>query len=153
MQESIQKAEDKVLGVFVSLCRKHNNNMKMVWTEFNSYLESSGKTKVKKALREAADRMSVMSTKEAVKILKKVGFESRSRVEVVVTINIDGESVSVTMPNGKNHKLKSRDYATRILCAIVGSKGNEAFEYLQRVIGDKSTKSTFRKAAHEMSSF
>ncbi len=152
LHEGIRKAEDKVLGVFAEFCRKHNNNMRAVWTEFNSYLERNGKTKTLKALREAANRMSALSTNEAVRILEKMGFESRCNSEVVVTLDVGGASISITMPRG-NHTLRNRDYANKVICAALGSKGSGAFEYLQRTIGDKATKSMFRKAAEEMGGF
>lgn len=153
LRETIQSEAREIREIFGRICRKHNNDMKAVWVEFNSYLDRNGKIKTKKALKEAANRMSSMSTGDAVKMLKDLGFESRSKVEVVVRVNIGEDNISIVMPQGKSHTLRNRDYAIRILCAVVGCKGKNAFDYLQDTIGDKATKGLFKNAASELTAF
>ena len=153
LNDGIQKVKDDISGLFVRFCKKHNSNMKAVWAELHSYLRQEGKTKTIRALREAADMMSTMTVKEALKVMEGMGLDTRNGIDLMVIVKINGESFSIRMPNlhsGKDTTLKNKDYAVKVICAAIGIKGNEAFDYLQRQIGNKATKGLFRKAAEEM---
>lgn len=153
LSEGIQRLDGDIKKIFVKLCKKHNSNMEAVWTELHAYLRKEGKTKTIRALKEAADRMSVMSVKDAIKVMEGMGLDTRNGIDVMVKIRIDGENFAIRMPNphsGRDTTLKNRNYATRIICAAIGVKGNEAFRYLQKRVGNKATKGLFRKAASEL---
>jgi len=152
LNDRIERLDGDIRKVFSHSCRKHNNNMKAVWTELHAHLKKEGKNKTVRALREAADRMSSMTVKDAVKVLEGLGLDIRRNTDIVITVEVDDEKISIVLPN--NHSagqvLKNKDYATRVVCAVIGMKGNEVFDYLQKEIGNKATKGLFRKATQEM---
>lgn len=153
LNEGTQNINGNMRKLFVQFCKKHNSNMEAVWTELHAYLRKEGKTKTIRALREAADRMSAMTVKDAIKVMEGMGLDTRNGIDIMVKIRIDGEQFAIRMPNphsGRDTTLKNRNYATRVICAAIGVKGNEAFGYLQKHIGNKATKSLFKKATKEM---
>jgi len=155
LNDGILGVNGDIRKIFLRLCKKHNSNMKAVWTELHAYLKREGKTKTVKALREAADRMSAMTVKDAIRMMEGMGLDTRNGIDLMVTVIIDGEKFAVRMPNphsGKDTTLKNKDYATRVICTAIGVKGTGAFGYLQRQIGNKATKGLFRKATEEMTS-